>query len=735
MAEQSEWKQFTLGQNPTLAKIAEQAKTASALMNTNIGIAKTTIELAKVFLLMTINPALALLNAVANEIDNLVSDFRQQGIFSLVVLPVGGDLAQAKTTQTIKITQESLQQRYTAAKNNDKLHEFSIWLGRAFPDQVPSGSNTFVKEGIFPESNGEIWPKRPVISEIPRMLTTLGHPTIKIGAAFKFATYDENVGMWRMTPTQVIATMKASLVDELDENRPQFTSSARVGAWVAIMGVPSFDKLKDLSDILKTVKKFFGVSHTAEEIQANFDNKTDKKLRASQRWSQVERNLNIRDIKLDPEDDTGKTIRPEFYIKDDPAAGESPLVYYPGPAWIEIGGPLDGLERIGNLMVAGLGLNQLDGSVKGSEVTLNVRKIRGVRNNLNFSDSSGGGPAGKDLIAEGVTKNFPSEFKKGDFVRLQRGFSHSHAVVNTVVSTTETTSGMAINSLGQSAKVQQLVVNPVGTQDLVQFSNGAEGYWITRIFEKERFPTFTDDTGQTHTSKIPVWEHYNLRDIYDRTRKTKKMKWSDTVVPGPHTTTAYGAGGMVQVDVPPVFPESSRSDVSAWKRGDNEPAEPPFDSNYNVWQTTTGECYDATEKAAAPPPNWNRSTPIEKLIPPFGTFLNMLSGFAETLRGIAKDTSKGLTELIDFMDIQIENLDELNSQIQYVLSFFTIGLPAAGIYWLFLPQEEGGTDGMISRLESAEGRPPDDLEFSAGLFFLGGGPSMKVMDSLLASAS
>ena len=42
---------------------------------------------------------------------------------------------------------------------------------------------------------------------------------------------------------------------------------------------------------------------------------------------------------------------------------------------------------------------------------------------------------------------------------------------------------------------------------------------------------------------------------------------------------------------------------------------------------------------------------------------------------------------------------------------------------------------MISRLESAEGRPPDDLEFSAGLFFLGGGPSMKVMDSLLASAS
>ena len=122
MAEQSEWKQFTLGQNPTLAEIAEQAKTASALMNTNIGIAKTTIELAKVFLLITINPALALLNAVANEIDNLVSDFRQQGIFSLVVLPVGGDLAQAKTTQTIKITQESLQQRYTAAKSNDKLH-------------------------------------------------------------------------------------------------------------------------------------------------------------------------------------------------------------------------------------------------------------------------------------------------------------------------------------------------------------------------------------------------------------------------------------------------------------------------------------------------------------------------------------------------------------------------------------------------------------------------------------
>ena len=72
-------------------------------------------------------------------------------------------------------------------------------------------------------------------------------------------------------------------------------------------------------------------------------------------------------------------------------------------------------------------------------------------------------------------------------------------------------------------------------------------------------------------------------------------------------------------------------------------------------------------------------------------------------------------------------------RLQDILKLFTIGLPDAGIYVLVIPPTVGGNDLIKSALQSAINRPPDTLDFSVGFLMMGGGPSMKVLNSLLAS--
>ena len=46
-----EWESITLGQNPEIQKVVSAAAKASELVNTNIGLAKTGLKLAQVFLI------------------------------------------------------------------------------------------------------------------------------------------------------------------------------------------------------------------------------------------------------------------------------------------------------------------------------------------------------------------------------------------------------------------------------------------------------------------------------------------------------------------------------------------------------------------------------------------------------------------------------------------------------------------------------------------------------------
>ena len=87
-----EWESVTLGQNPEIQKIVSAAAKASELLNTNVGLAKTGLQLAQAFLLGVLNPKIILLNAIADEIDNFVNDFRNTGFFILEVTPTGKEI-------------------------------------------------------------------------------------------------------------------------------------------------------------------------------------------------------------------------------------------------------------------------------------------------------------------------------------------------------------------------------------------------------------------------------------------------------------------------------------------------------------------------------------------------------------------------------------------------------------------------------------------------------------------
>ena len=82
-----QWNSYTLGQNKKIAEIAAAAQKAGVLLNANMEFARTSITAAGLLLKAAVSPQIILLNAVADEIDNFMSDFKniEEGQSQLVM--------------------------------------------------------------------------------------------------------------------------------------------------------------------------------------------------------------------------------------------------------------------------------------------------------------------------------------------------------------------------------------------------------------------------------------------------------------------------------------------------------------------------------------------------------------------------------------------------------------------------------------------------------------------------
>ena len=238
-----EWEQFTLGQNQTIQDIVGAATKASELLTANMALAKTGLQLASAFLMGVVNPKVLLLNAIADEVDKFTADFQGTGFHVIEITPTGKEvLPKDADGNPIKLALGSagIAASYTAAAAAGLTTEFIAWSKEFLGEDDPAN----LKKTTYLVSQGKSLP--------PAARTENANDD-------SVSEKDPIFGMHKMTPSQIIAQIISAMDDELDDRRPQFSSSADVGAIVIIIGFSDMTKnLPSLKGAIEALVQFFG---------------------------------------------------------------------------------------------------------------------------------------------------------------------------------------------------------------------------------------------------------------------------------------------------------------------------------------------------------------------------------------------------------------------------------------------------------------------------------------------
>ena len=586
-----EWESVTLGQNPEIQKIVSAAAKASELLTTNVGLAKTGLQLAQKFLLGVLNPKILILNAIADQIDNFVADFKGTGFYILEVTPTGKEIIPKDADGNpikLLLSAPAIATNYAAAAAAGQTAEFLQWTVDTLG--IENYEVTGAPNASYAVSTGKALP-------LSARTENANDDTL--------ATKDPLFGMYKFTPSQVIAQTIAAMDDQLDERRPQFSKSAEVGAVMIIVGY------KDLS-------------------------------------------VNLPNIK---------------------SAIEALVSFFGG----ENGMFTKGFQKVGNLVTAATG--QME-NIEENNVTLTVEQVSGVLGN------------DEDTVAD-ADRNFVDQFEVNDFVvgpRVKFG-----ARVLGYVSKVNSTETPNTNEVYQK---QELVITGATELDAIGFRNLGTGATLqTAQYVKAEKKYVDDNSGK------PISGSFYNSYKYIEELSTTEAKEALTKVERKSND--------------PFLSEVSKEDVTESYNG-------------KILKKTVVGKIETPKLQKAPPPNF-KAAKLEDLIGDFNAFFGAINSLADTLRNIAGDSSTALDEIIAFLESKIKELDEINNSLQAVLKLFTIGLPKGGVYVLSIPSAVGGNDLIKSALSGASNKPPDDLDFAVGFFMMGGGPSMKVLNTLLNS--
>ena len=241
----TEWKSSTLGQNKAIQKIATAAAKASELLDVNVKLASGTLKAAGIFLQGILGPYILLLRTTADTIDDFVKDFKNIGFFILEVCPDGKYILPKDADGNpihILVGGVEIAANASIAAAAGQTIEFKEWAKEFLGEE--DIYLTGAQKANYPVPVGK--------SQPPASRTDNASDN-------KLATLDGLTGLYKMTPSQVIATMIAAMDDELDLRRPQLSSSAEAGAIVMIVGVSDLTKnLANLQSIFKAFLTFFG---------------------------------------------------------------------------------------------------------------------------------------------------------------------------------------------------------------------------------------------------------------------------------------------------------------------------------------------------------------------------------------------------------------------------------------------------------------------------------------------
>jgi len=599
VATEYKWESATLGQNHHIAKIASEAAKASKLLNTYIKFNKTQLKIAQKFLLDSLNPKIKLLNAIADEIDNFVSDFKNTGFYILEVTPTGKETIPTDADGDpieIFIDASQVAYNYSIAASAGMTHEFLAWTANELG--IESYETTGAELADYAVKQGKSQPA----------------PILKKGANDNsVATKDPLFGMYKFTPSQVIAQTIAAMDDKLDERRPQFSDSAQVGAVMIIIGYADMStKLPNLYGVLKLVIDFFG--------------------------------------------------------------GENGLF-------------TKGLQKVAD---------QIDAAIGGMEdetqnsVTIIVDQVSGI-----YGTEDDASKFDKNKTRQ----NFKDQFELYDFVLgPNMGFgSRAMGYVSEVINTTTPNTNEPIY------QKQELVITGATEEDAIAFRKLCAGASLQLAHYEKNEERWIDNN-----SGIPMIGKYTHG--YKYLEELEGADLAQTKVYRKKKEVFLSSKGKEYLN------ETLWSDTSfkqKFKKG------------------LVGKIAQPPKGEDAPPPNF-KAAKLEDIMGDFQDFFSGLETLSGGLREIAGDSGTELKKFIKYLDGKIKELDKFNKTLQKILKIFSDGLPSSGVYSLVIPGEVGGNKFIKETLQSAKGRPPDSLDFAVGFLMMGGGPSMKVLTSLLA---
>ena len=245
----TEWQSITIGQNKKIQEVVAAAAKASELLNTNVKLAQGGLKAAQIFLQGLLNPKILLLTAIADEIDKFVEDLKGTGFYILecsnpedYIIPEDADGNPIK----LLMSPIAVAAKMTTAAAAGQTKEFGAWAKEILGEEDIYLTGAQKAEYKVPQ--GKKKPKDVATSNVNDN---------------KFAEKDETTGLYKMTPSQMIATMIGAMDDKLDKRRPTFTSSAEAGAIVFIVGV------SDMTKNLANLKSIIDAFPYAEHIQLN----------------------------------------------------------------------------------------------------------------------------------------------------------------------------------------------------------------------------------------------------------------------------------------------------------------------------------------------------------------------------------------------------------------------------------------------------------------------------------
>ena len=242
----TEWKVQALGQNKKIQEIAAAAEKASALVTINVELASTALKLAGVFLTGLLAPQILLLRVTADAIDDFVKDFRDIGFFVLEVTDVEGGyiIPEDADGNPIKLLMSpiAVAANMAVAVTAGQTKEFGLWAKEFLGEE--DIFLTGAQKATYQIETGKSLPDDKLEDNANDN---------------RLGTLDGVTGLYKMTPSQVIATIVGAMDDELDLRRPKFSSSAEAGAIVVLVGVSDLTKnLANLQSIIKAFNLFFG---------------------------------------------------------------------------------------------------------------------------------------------------------------------------------------------------------------------------------------------------------------------------------------------------------------------------------------------------------------------------------------------------------------------------------------------------------------------------------------------